>query len=384
MQRLYFKVGLSKRKIAKQLGVSRNFVLKWTKEPMMLATTDHRGWIKGKRRKWDAKTEKRITHLHAYLLQSPAEFYTGATAILQQWRDQYPDDVPPPLRTIGQILKELDLSDTRPGRKGKGAAKYLCYPEYAIHHVMGTRVLEIDFIGKKFIQGRTAPLNFLGFSFKYAPKLRYYVRITAESGTELIDHTDNFFHTFEKPDALKMDNGFAMTGGAPQPRVLNKVPIWLLAQQVMPIYAVPRKPFSQASIEGNNSVFARKFWNTFHYESVEQVDSRLPLFNQASLRYCQYERPEISSQCNIQPFHPNVYFLRQVREIQDQPCIELVHDTVRLPRDYINYFVFAQWDLIAETLHIYIEQDKVPILIDTVDFKLNPKSKDKLKQAHIL
>ena len=35
---------------------------------------------------------------------------------------------------------------------------------------------------------------------------------------------------------------------------------FLLQHQVVPIYSVPRKPFSQASIEGNNSVFARKFW----------------------------------------------------------------------------------------------------------------------------
>jgi hypothetical protein len=62
------------------------------------------------------------------------------------------------------------------------------------------------------------------------------------------------FVKFEKPDVVKMDDGFDMIDTAPQPSVLSRLPLWLL-QQVIPMYAVPRKQFSQASIEGNNSAF---------------------------------------------------------------------------------------------------------------------------------
>lgn len=359
-------------------------MLNWTPNPLLAATTDHRGWPQGKRRKWDRQPEARIAHLHAELVHSPAEFSRGATALQQHWRRQYPHDPPPPVRTIGQSLRDLGLSQPRLPRERKGAARYLCYPEYSIHQVRGTRVLEIDCIGKKFLPGRTAPLNFMGFAFKYPPKLRYFVRLPAETGAAVIHQMAQFFQTFEIPDALTMENGFAMAGSAPQPRVLNKVPLWLLQHQVLPIYAVPRQPFSQASIEGNNSVFARKFWKSQHFESVEQVDALLPFFNQASLRYTQDAPPSQAPQAGSPPFRPTISFLRQVQEVDGTAVIALVNDTVPLPHEFIKSFVFAEWDLRREALQISIEQDQTPVVIDTIEFHLNPTSKDKLQEAQVI
>lgn len=64
----------------------------------------------------------------------------GATAIQTEWRRRYPEDDPPPLRTIGQILTDLGLSvKTKKGRN-EGAAEYLCYPEHTIYEQLGDRV----------------------------------------------------------------------------------------------------------------------------------------------------------------------------------------------------------------------------------------------------
>jgi hypothetical protein len=50
-----------------------------------------------------------------------------------------------------------------------------------------------------------------------------------------------------------------------------------------------RRPFSQrASIEGNNSVFLRKFWNRFDFKNVQEIDEKLELFNLASQKYSEY------------------------------------------------------------------------------------------------
>ena len=136
---------------------------------------------------------------------------------------KYSEIPPPPLRTIGQILKDLGLSKRNRKDRHKGAAKYLCYPEYTVFNLIAKRVLEIDFIGKKFIAGRTEPLNFIAFSFKKEPKLRYFKRISGETGDEIIKHSKLFFAKFEKPEAVKMDNGFAMAGYSSQKRVISKV-----------------------------------------------------------------------------------------------------------------------------------------------------------------
>ncbi|MDI6751968.1 MAG: hypothetical protein QME07_03825 [bacterium] len=56
----------------------------------------------------------------------------------------------------------------------QGASHYLCYPEYTIYHLLGERVLEADFVGKKYITARSEPLNFIGFSFKKEPRLKLF------------------------------------------------------------------------------------------------------------------------------------------------------------------------------------------------------------------
>ncbi|MDX1462968.1 MAG: hypothetical protein R3359_07925, partial [Marinirhabdus sp.] len=308
----------------------------------------------------------------------PKEFFSGATAVRQHWLSQYGDKGIPPLRTIGQIMKDLQLTQPYRKSKGKGAASYLCSQEHSIHTVMGRRVLELDFVGKKFLKGHSAPLNFIGFSFKHTPKLRYFERIEGQTGNEIINHSQTFFQLFEKPDAIKMDNGFAMAGSAPQSGTISHVPLWMLSQKITPIYAVPRKPFTQASIEGNNSVFSRKFWNARHFDSIENVDQLLPDFNNASIRYSGYSKSDCQ---NIsKTFNASIYFIRQVKQVEEKAIIELAHQTFKIPNEYVNYFVFAQWLLEKEQVDIFIEKNKKPRLIANYTFKINPISKQKLEK----
>jgi hypothetical protein len=70
------------------------------------------------------------------------------------------------------MLKELGLPGALKKKTNKGAVRYLCYPEHSIHHYAGKRVLEVYFIGKKFIKEQTAPIHFTAASLKYEPKLR--------------------------------------------------------------------------------------------------------------------------------------------------------------------------------------------------------------------
>lgn len=377
---LYFKQQLSKNMITKRERINKKFVIKWTKFKDQDFTKDNRGWEKGKRRKWTKTNEKRIKEIYQSLKNDPYQFYLGATAIDQEWRNRY-RNIPPPLRTIGQILLDLGLSGKRKTDKHKGAAKYLCYPENTISSIIASRVLEVDFIGKKFIAGRTEPLNFIGFSFKKEPKLRYFKRISGETGDEIIKYSLLFFRKFEKPDAVKMDNGFAMSGVPTHPRVIGKVPLWYLSQKTLPIYSVPKKPFSQASIEGNNSVFARKFWNRIDFQNIHEVDEKLEWFNKSSERYCAYRKPKKNK--SVKKFVPKIYFIRQAKEDKEQTgkaFIDVSNEKVFLPQSYINYFVLAEWNLKQEMLYIYFEKEQIPKLIKKLSFKVNKKSKEKLEK----
>jgi len=377
---LYFTELLSKRAIVKKEGVSRYFVDKWTQSQDQDFTRDKRGREKGQRMKWDKATESRIKEIREYLEQKPKKFYTGATAIDLEWRRKYPRANPPPLRTIGRIMSDLGLTKSNKKGKNKGAAKYLCYPEHTIYNLLGGRVLEADFIGQKHITGRTEPLNFIGFSFKKAPKIRYFKRIKSQKADNFITQSKHFFREFEKPNYMKVDNDPATIGSGSGKGTISRVMKFLLENQVIPIFTVPRKPFTQASIEGNNSVFSRKFWNRIEFKSIEEVDAKIEWFNKSSIEYLGYYRPK-DKEAKKEGFIPTVYLIRQVEEDKEKQegFINILNEKILLPQSYIKYYVLAEWNLREEQIYIRFEKEKESEIIKKTPFKINPKSKEKCK-----
>jgi hypothetical protein len=375
---LYFTELLSKRAISKKESVSRYFVDTWTQSPDQDFTRDKRGREKGQRMKWDKITERRVKEIRGYLEEKPEEFYAGATAVDLEWRRKYPGIDPPPLRTIGQIMS--DLGSTKPNKKGKrkGAAKYLCYPEHTIYNLLGGRVLEADFIGQKHITGRTEPLNFIGFSFKKVPKIRYFKRIKSQKADDFIVQSKRFFGEFEKPDYMKVDNDPATIGSGSGKGTISRVMKFLLENQVTPMFTVPRKPFTQASIEGNNSVFSRKFWNRIEFKSVEEVDEKIEWFNKSSIEYLGYYKPK-EKKIKTEEFIPKVYLIRQVEEDKEKKegFINVLNETILLPKSYIKYYVLAEWNLREEQIYIRFEKEKESKIIENIPFKINPRSKKK-------
>jgi len=346
-------------------------------------SVDHRGWPGGRRRKWSAQTERRIKKLHTALQHDPKEFFSGATAVEHRRRLKYPADQPPPVRTIGQIMKDLGL--TVPNKKGprKGAARYLCYPEKTIYGGwLGDRVMEVDFIERRYLQGSGQPLQFVGFSAKTAPKLRYFQRLEDLTAQTVMTACERFFERFETPQALKVENAPAFVGSGSAQRTLSRSVIFLLQHKISPVFSVPKRPFTQASIEGNNSVFSRYFWKRRTFESVQEVDRQLNWFNQASLRYTDYQRP--SSSGSREDFLPQVYFLRQVQESEHRPgsgSISVVNEEVFLPAAQSNFFVLAQWNLRSEQLSVFIEQNEHLQTLTEIDFPINPLTKKRLTKG---
>jgi len=378
VQRLYFVAGLSMDAIASRLHVSKGFVVDWTRDKTRNPEEDHRGWPEGKGRQYSDDTVERVRQLHMLLSEDAREFFHGASAIRNRWQRQYPSEIVPSIRHIGTILAAEGLVEKRRG-SSKGAARYLCYPETTLYAAISTRLLEADFIGQKFLRGRTAPLNFVGFSFKKPPRARWFHRIESQTANVLIAQCKRFFTEFDKPDAIKVDNALAMSGSRSGKRALSKFMFKMLRQEITPIFAVPRKPFSQASIEGNNSVFARAFWNRHEFASVRDIDTRLAWFNESSKQYCQYQRPTTTV-----PRHtswlPSVYFVRQVQGDEDNArgTISIMNETVFLDPALINYFVLAEWQPTNGTLHVWLEKENCAEQIASVPFEQNVNARYKL------
>ena len=386
---MYFEQGHSKREIVDFMGVSTNFVVKWTQSKAQDFTEDDRGWEKGKPRKWNKGTVKRIKRIREELEDDPNEDYWGPSAIEVEYRKRHPEKEVPPLRTIGKILKDLGLTKNQKSQKSRGALRYLRYPEYTLHNKLGGRVLEADFVGDKYITGRSKPLHFIGYSFKHEPRLRHYERIKSQTKGEFKTYTQKFFDRFEVPDLLKVDNDPATIGSGFHKRTVSDVMAYLLEKEVYPVFSVPRKPATQASIEGSNSLFSRKFWNRHQFESIEEIDERLIVFNQNTRKYLGYSPPE-GKDTSTTEFTPKVYFLRQVREEEqgNDGFIDIVNEKVKLDSEYIKYFVLGEWDLTEERLSIRFEErddddDKEEVeskVIKQVDFPIHEGSKKRCKK----
>jgi hypothetical protein len=178
---------------------------------------------------------------------------------------------------------------------------------------------------------------------------------------------------------VKLDNGFAFAGSGPWPRVLNSVVLFLLKEKVLPVFTAPRKPWNQASVEGANSIFSRKFWNRFEFKNLNDIDYRLGHFNDSYERYTDYQKPK-RLEARPKRFVPKVYFIRKVYEHPGtkRGYIDILKEQILLPTAYINMFVLAEWRLKSDILAVSFQDNKKAITIRTLPFPLNPVVKNKV------
>lgn len=337
--------------------MSKKTVIKWANMPVNELNTDNRGWKKGKPRKYVNGEEKKVLAIYNDLKKNERAFFCGASAIELEWRKRYKGAIVPSYRFIGRTLKKHGLSEKIKRGRHKGASRYLLYPEYTIlDKIAQNSLLEIDFV-QRFIRGQTEPLYFLSFSLRGKRKLKHYRIVEAMTSEEVRRELLYFFERFEKPYAVKMDNDFAFAGAASKPRVVSKVSLFLMEKGVIPIFAVPRKPFSQGSVEGGNSVFGRKFWNRFEFEDEDEVGRRLDDFNDNYEEYLGYQKPRRVEE--NRHFKYCMYYIRKVYEDERtrKGYVQIGSEKIFVNRGYIGLFVLVEWDLEKEMLTVCLQRE---------------------------
>lgn len=355
--------------------MSDNFVSAWTKLIDQNFTEDNRGWERGKTRKHNKDEKQLIKKIRNELEESEKEFYIGPKTILRKINQG--DNISKKkinLSFIKRTLKELGLSKPHK-KKGKGLSRYQHYPASLINEI-GLLIVEIDFL-ERCIKGRTKPVNFIAFSCKKL-NLRQFKRISAQTGVCGRIEIKWFFDNFFIPDAIKMDNCLAFIGSSSGKRSLSKTVKLLLQKQIISIFTNPRSPWNNGSVEGSNSVFARNFWNKHIFNSVEEIDKKLKLFNQSSIENSDYDQQKFQ-QRKKKKFIPRIYFIRKACEDQQNKNgkISILNETINLPKDYINLFTLSEWNLKTEMLIVYFENEQKSNIIKNIKFKINKKSRVK-------
>lgn len=313
----------------------------------------------------------RILAIRDRLVKDDKEYYVGPLAIQQRYEEIYPDDDTPSLTTIKETLRAAGRSKP-PKRKRRGTARYRCYPVAAIL-ALGERIADLDHIGTKWIAGCSTPLHFLSLAFRNPPRLRRILRTQTEQTSEAIEVATAMFNELGWPDVLRMDCGSAFEGGSfLPPQRVSRFAQFLLANEVIPVYGHPRKPWQQGTVEGSNSVFGRNFWEQHDFTSIEDVDEKLEFFNASSQRYARWtQRWERTTKQT--DFIPRIGFIRLVEEADERKevgRIFVARTWVSMPKAYIGLYVIALWNLRDGTLTVSVERDNVVMTVMTILFPM--------------
>ncbi|MBU1778575.1 hypothetical protein KJ992_02880, partial [Patescibacteria group bacterium] len=292
---------------------------------------------------------------------------------------QYPQDLMPSVWHIDEVIRNVGLQTKKPKTKKKGGSQYLLYPIQCVKQ-LGHIQQSADFIGKKYITGRTEPINIFSSTYYYPCKLYQIKRILAEKSTYVIEELKQQWQKYPIPNVLRVDNGLQFRGTASVKRAIGTFLKFLLNLNVSPLFGSPSKPWTNPHIEGHNRVFNEKVWRNNFFIDVEQIDRECKRFNQESLEFFKFKYSQFLSNNNFNYLESKqkiitdklttvkskkIYFIRFV-ESQDNnqtSNITILNEIVYLPEKYNHQFVFVEWDIEKEQLLIYSEFEKQITLI---------------------
>jgi hypothetical protein len=366
-RKLYIEQHHNKTEIARRLGVSWNFVHRWTKDAS-LVISDHRGWPKGKRRTHTKQEETQLVMIRKELEER--DFFYGAGKIMDEYERRFPDE---PQLNKSYVNRVISQHFPMSKRKHLKAVKEQNYPIEAIAS-LGDIQEEADFLGQKYIHGQTAPIHFFTRVYKKPFTLRLIHRVPNQGKETILDTFTHDWKAFPLPDVLSIDNGFGFTAAGRGKRYISTFIQYLLHLGVTPLFIAPKKPWMNGAVEGTHSVFARKVWNRFDFSALEEIDETVARFQEAYKKYT--KTPDLLPGRKLdpgfswkelfqKPFHPkegmHVYLIRLVENcLQDNleiPAIRLFQDVVKLQKMYLNQYVLAELDIYKGQLNVHIQPD---------------------------
>ena len=247
---------------------------------------------------------------------------------------------------------------------------------------IGESLMQIDFIGPRYIEGDTTPIHFLSLRWVRPQKRQLFFRIHAATTKEVLRILSIVFFEMKLPfpDVIQQDNGSPFRGCIDQKGVVGRYIQWWCYQEVIVVFNAPNSPWNTGSVEGANSVFDRKFWKAHHFSSLDQLDSTLQRFNEAFAVYhgesTQGQQPtqglRRNPRCLSTLQQPFLFLLRVVRENQySHHVIEVLNRYIELPSSLKGQYVIVQIHLREQWMMIWQERnDHTTLIRSRQEFKV--------------
>jgi len=240
---------------------------------------------------------------------------------------------------------------------------------------LGRILLQIDFIGPRYLEGSSDPLHFISLKYVRPFKLHIFIRIKSQTTTEVLNAFYVLFFVFNLPvpDIVQMDNDASFRGYIEREGCIGRLIRWLCGNGIIALFNAQSSPWNNGSVEGGNSVFDKKFWQMFHFNSINEIDEKLQEFNRAYKSYLiknpaeliQNRRKVTDPRKNkrIKFIKPYFYLLRIVKEQYDKCYVEVLNNYINLPKKYKGQFVIIMIQLDQRKIKIYQEIKNQKILI---------------------
>ncbi len=383
---LHKQKGWSVRKISRYLVASRDSINKWIKTNEKEVTQDHRGWKKGKPRKYTKQQKEEIKNIRAKL-EKEESYFVGAKVVHANYNNSHEDKVSKDF--VDRTLKEYKMVKS-PQKKRKGVSKYMQYPQYSLNK-LGKIMMSMDFIGPKYLKGSNDKINFLSCKYIRPKKEGIVKRIEGQTTDEATRILKELWQTNPVPDVLKIDNDSAFGTNLSQEMCMGRLTLFLLNLGIKPLYVAPRSPWNNGEVEGFNSVFSRKFWNKLKFTDENEIDIKIKDFNVSYEKYNtlinnnpEIEKPKYINDCKDTDFEnkevkkfkeTKIYFLRIVRRKGEKDkeseygFIDVLKQEIKLPKNLINLFVLCVLDLKLKKLSIHTESEDGKLTdIKTINF----------------
>jgi len=302
---------------------------------------------------------------------------------------KYFNDEIPSQWFIAETIRKEKLQTRKTKKRRRGGSMYLLYPTESIRR-LGYIHQSADFIGKKYISGKSEPINIFSTCYHAPIKLYQIQRTLAEKADYAIEVLKEFWQNHPIPDVFRIDNALQFRGTARGKRVIGKFLIFLLNLGITPLFASPSKPWTNPNVEGHNRVFNEKVWNTNHFVSLNQIDAECERFNKESKELFNFKYANLIIN-NINFFkylekgqsintaklkstkNKKICFTRFAESLDENKKAQIIimNETIFIPEKYTHQFVFVEWYLEKEQLSIYSEYQKVKTFIKKVKFKIS-------------
>jgi hypothetical protein len=274
--------GASQRAVARSFRVSLLTVQRWLSRAgsQPLDEVDWSNKPKGLRRPHNrtaASMEALILKVRVALAKTSDLGEFGAVAIRQALAEK--GVAPPSIRTIGRILERRGALDGRRRTRRPSPRLGWYLPDLAD---LRAELDSFDIVSGLVIQGGThiEVLNGISLHGGLTASAQAPVVTSAFSVSQLIKH----WIEFGRPQYVQFDNDTIFQGPHQYQDVIGTVMRTCLLLGVVPVFAPPREPGFQASVESFNGRWQDKVWHRFRHGSLDEVRERSDRYVAATRR----------------------------------------------------------------------------------------------------